>query len=190
MKTSTLQDSSASPGFDVLSDVQPHPLRTWLLKQITNLAVIAVLGTACYLLISKFVFQMVIVDGNSMNPTLMSNSYYWLFRSAYLRHAPQRTDIVAAKDPEDGGLVVKRIIALPGESIYLDHGKVYIDGQLLKESYLPDKLPTYAYDKNESEFFIVGRDAYFVMGDNRNNSCDSRTFGTVPRKNILGKVAY
>ena len=77
---------------------------------------------------------------------------------------------------------------MPGESIYLNHGKVYVNGQLLNEPYLSRYTPTYAYEKNESEFFIIGHDQFFVMGDNRNNSCDSRTYGPVPRKNILGKV--
>jgi signal peptidase I len=58
----------------------------------------------------------------------------------------------------------------------------------LDEPYLPEKTPTYAYEKNENEFFVMGKDDFFVMGDNRNNSTDSRTFGAVPRQNILGKL--
>ena len=188
MKTATFQ--KLSPFLANRSPVIKHLCQagSWLFQQFSSLAIVVVLGTLSYLLVSNFIFQSVTVSGSSMYPTLFNDNHCWLIRSAYLKHEPQRTDIVAVKDPEDNGLVVKRIIAMPGESIYLNHGKVYVNGQLLKEDYLPDKTPTYAYEKNESEFFVLGKDAYFVMGDNRNNSCDSRTFGAVPRKNILGRV--
>lgn len=123
-----------------------------------------------------------------MYPTLFDTGYYWLNRGIYLEGKPQRTDIVAIKDPQDGTLVVKRIIALPGESIYLKNGKVYVNGRLLNEPYLLPHTPTYAYEKSEDELICCGNNQFFVMGDNRNNSCDSRTFGPVPRQDILGEV--
>ena len=161
---------------------------SWVFQQIWIMAVLVVLGTCSYLLISRYVFQSVQVDGESMNPTLENCGHYWLNRLAYVKCEPQLDDIVALKDPRDSTLLVKRIIALPGQSVYLHHGKVYIDGQLLTEPYLRTGTPTYAYEKNEDEFICVGKDAFFVMGDNRNNSTDSRTFGAVPRENILGRV--
>ncbi len=158
-------------------------------KQFWILVVLAVWGGLCYLLITHFIFISVQVDGQSMVPTLENSGHYWLNRLAYLRHEPQRLDIVALKDPRDQTLVVKRVIALPGESVYLHLGKVYLNGKLLPEPYLMTKTYTFAYErKSGEEFFAVGKDQYFVMGDNRNNSTDSRTFGTVPRQNILGKV--
>jgi len=160
----------------------------WFLKQLWLVTILAGLGMVSYQLITHFVFQSVQVDGQSMSPTLQNSGSYWLNRFAYFRGEPCQSDIVALKDPKDNMLVVKRIIALPGQSVYLDHGKVFVNSRLLAEPYLPGKTMTFAYEKNESEFFVMGRDEFFVLGDNRDNSTDSRAFGPVPRRNILGKV--
>jgi signal peptidase I len=150
--------------------------------------VLAVWGTLSYLAISQFIVQPIRVEGTSMYPTLADSGCYWLNRSAYLVGEPQRDDIVALKDPQDNILEVKRIIATPGQSIYLKSGRVYVNGKLLYEPYLLDGTPTYACEKSEDEFICVGKDKFFVLGDNRGISLDSRIFGAVPRKNILGKV--
>ena len=84
-------------------------------------------------------------------------------------------------------LLVKRIIAVPGQTVCFKGGKVYVDGRLLQEPYLLPGTPTYACDGNGNEFISFG-DRYFVMGDNRNNSLDSRVFGAISRQDILGKV--
>ena len=149
---------------------------------------LSALGAISYVAITHFLFESVTVNGPSMFPTLKNSDCYWLNRFTYIGKNPRQFDIVALKEPRDGTLIVKRIIATPGQSVYLYQGRVYVDGKLLVEPYLPDKTPTYAYEKSENELFCVGKNDYFVMGDNRNNSTDSRTFGTVPRKNILGKV--
>ena len=123
-----------------------------------------------------------------MYPTLSDSGHYWLNRFNYVASEPRQNDIVALKDPRDKGIEVKRIIAMPGQLLYINSGKVYVDGKLLVESYLLPNTPTYAEGGSASESVRVGKNEFFVMGDNRKNSADSRTFGPVPRQNILGKV--
>jgi signal peptidase I len=147
------------------------------------------LSVLSYLFISHFIFQSVQVQGPSMYPTLMNGNFYWLDRLAYEIRKPKPGDIVAIKDPSGHGFDVKRIIAVPTQSIFISHGKVYVDGRVLKEPYLPQKVLTFAYAaESEDEFFCLARNQFFVMGDNRGNSCDSRSFGPIANSLILGKV--
>ena len=159
----------------------------WFFRHCASFAMIITLSSLSYLVISHFVVQSVQVVGDSMYPTLINSGHYWLDRYSYLVSEPRQDDIVAVRDPQDNSLLVKHIIAVPGQSVCLINGKVYVDGQLLNEPYLLPGTPTYAYDRNGNEFISYG-DKYFVMGDNRNISLDSRVFGAVPRQDILGKV--
>lgn len=159
----------------------------WFFHHCFSFALILTLSSLSYLFISRFLVQSVQVVGISMSPTLLDSGHYWLDHYSYLVREPQRDDIVAVRDPEDNTLLVKRIIATPGESVCLRNGRVYVNGRLLSEPYLPPGTPTYAYEGNGNEFISYG-DKYFVMGDNRNNSMDSRVFGAVPRQDILGKI--
>ena len=159
-----------------------------ILQQALQCLIVAVLATACYFVISRFLVQSVKIVGRSMVPTLCDSEHYLLNRWIYSVHAPRRSDIVVLRDPSDNGFSVKRVIAAPGDSIYLKAGNVYLNGCKLNESYLAPGMPTFTDSKYRGELILCGKDLYYLLGDNRQNSIDSRTYGPVPRVNILGPL--
>lgn len=159
-------------------------------RQVLQLLSVAMLAVACYFAISHFLLQSVTVVGRSMAPTLFDSQRYLLNRWVYRLRAPDHSDIVVLRDPSDNGFSVKRVIAIPGDSIYLKDGNVYLNGCKLTESYLAPHTPTLTDSKYSDQLILCGRDQYFLLGDNRLNSVDSRTYGPVPRRNILGPIIH
>ena len=158
-------------------------------QQIFQLIVLTILSVAGYFVISHYILQAVRVDGVSMVPTLHNADQYYLKRWVYFVRPPQRGDIVVIKDPTDGGFAVKRIIAMSGESVFLKkNGGVYVNGSKLSEPYLTPGTPTHTCAKADEEMIACGEGKFFVMGDNRDNSFDSRYYGPIPRQNILGVI--
>ncbi len=156
-------------------------------RQLGQAATLMALAGACYFLISHFLVQSVKVVGVSMAPTLHNSQRYLLNRWVYHFRAPQKADVVVIRDPLDNGFSVKRVIATAGDSVYLKDGDVYVNGQKLAEPYLAPGTHTYASERSE-QLFKCGRDQYFLLGDNRLNSVDSRAYGPVPRQSILGLI--
>jgi signal peptidase I len=157
-------------------------------RQLVHCAIAGAIAVSTYLLSSHFVFQKVVVDGDSMNPTLRDSQTFLLNRVEYLFRKPQWGDIVVIRDPEDGGLSIKRVVAVEGQSVELEGGRVFIDGLKLPENYLRPGTRTFSYHNCRSEKFDCGQGQFFVLGDNRDVSADSRVYGPVPRQNILGVV--
>lgn len=162
--------------------------RVSLRNQVVQCGVVAVLALASYLFISHFLLQSVQVVGVSMAPTLENSGYYLLNRFVYTWRDPAVSDIVVIRDPQDQDFAVKRIIAGEGDSVYLTGGRVYVNGKLLDEPYLPAGMPTFALEHQLELTVRCGRGEYFLLGDNRSNSSDSRVYGPVPRQNILGTI--
>jgi signal peptidase I len=159
-----------------------------LAKQLCIIAAIAVMSAGCYLSISRCLVQTIEVVGESMLPTLQPGNHYILNRWAFHNIGPQRGDVVVIRDPADHGFSVKRVIALGGESVHFVDGKVLVNGELLKEPYLKPGTYTFTYSKAREQFITVGENEYFVLGDNRLASIDSRAYGTVAGKDVLGRV--
>jgi len=129
-----------------------------------------------------------VVHGSSMEPNFKEGQYLIISRVNYLFGDPQRGDIVVFNSPEsDPGdpSLIKRVIGLPGDTVEIRETLVYLNGTLLAEDYINEPCREY---KCPDESWTLGDDEYFVMGDNRNVSNDSRSFGPVTHDRIIGEV--
>jgi signal peptidase I len=154
-----------------------------------EVAEVVVLAVILYIGIS-FAVQAVHVEGLSMFATLDDNDYLIANKIDYRLHAPQRGDIVILRPPTNNSTdFIKRIIALPGERLLIRDGTIYINGHRLVEPYLPEEWTIDSTWNNGVEAVIPPND-YFVMGDNRNRSQDSRFFGPISRDRIDGKAWF
>ena len=157
---------------------------------LTEVAEVALLALGLYLVIN-FAIQTVHVMGLSMYPTVGDNDYLVAAKIDYRLHAPQRGDIVIMRDPYDASRdFIKRIVGMPGDRVLIRGGEVYINGHQLSEPYLNHETWTDNADwpasgqQDAADGMLMPSDEYFVMGDNRNHSSDSRLFGPVHRDQI------
>jgi signal peptidase I len=157
-------------------------------KQWLLLLCIMLSSIASYFLISRFVVMSVEIQGLSMTPTLLDGDRYMLYRCTYFFRSPRRGEIVVIRDPEDHGLSIKRIVALPNDTIEIRRDGVYVNQSKLKEPYL-----TAANALASADIYVLptklGKKSYFVMGDNRGKSFDSRYYGPISRDDILGYIS-
>lgn len=139
-----------------------------------------VLGVA--FLIRFFLIQPFYVSGPSMEPNFHNNQYIVVDQVSYRFREPRRGEVVVFKWPlNPTASFIKRIMALPGETIEVRDGKVYVNNKVINEPYL-------SFPNNINGSWTMNKNQYFVMGDNRTNSSDSRSWGPVDRKLIVGKV--
>ena len=124
----------------------------------------------------------------SMEPTIPENSIFLVSAWAYIRSEPSAGDIVVFKYPPDPTVAyVKRIIAIGGSTVEIADGAVLVDGQPLSQQYVARDASTSTYSRFMPRVRVPPK-SYFVMGDNRDNSTDSRSWGFVPRDHIIGEV--
>jgi signal peptidase I len=159
-----------------------------LLREVFEVVVLAVI---LYFGIS-FAVQAVHVEGLSMYATLDNNDYLIANKIDYRLHSPQRGDIIILRPPADNSKdFIKRVIALPGEKLLIRDSTVYINGHKLDEPYLPEFWTTFNNWPNDgTDGRVMRSNEYFVMGDNRNKSQDSRIFGPISRDRIDGRAWF
>jgi len=134
-------------------------------------------------LVAQAALQSCVVVGSSMEPNLYGGQRLLVSKAAYWFGSPRRGDVIVFHSPENlEHDLIKRVIALPGETVEIREGKVYIDGRYLPEDYVLEQ-PGYTLPSQ-----VVPADCYFVLGDNRNHSSDSHVWGMLPGEYIIGKA--
>lgn len=137
--------------------------------------------------IITFLYQPVKVEGTSMQPELRDQDRLFVNKFAYNFEKISRGDVVVFYYPRDTQKsYIKRVIGLPGDDIRIDDGHLYVNGEPVEESYVPKRFR----DSRSMPETVVPPNQYFVMGDHRSISSDSRDFGPVTRKLIYGKAAF
>lgn len=152
-----------------------------------------VFALAIFVVVYLFLFQPNQVKGNSMDPTFHDGEYILTDKISYRLGLPKRGDVVVFKSPKNADVdFIKRIIGLPGERVKIVGGKVYVNSELFDESsYLDQSVytgPESFLAENQEITIPAGR--FFVMGDNRSHSSDSRDFGPVMPSEFIGKVFF
>lgn len=149
-----------------------------------------IIAIAIIVPIRWFLFQPFVVTGDSMRPNFRDGNYLIIDEISYRLREPGRGEVIVLRFPNDPSqFFIKRIIGLPGERVFIDSGRVTIysadhsDGLALDEEYLPNNTSTYG-----NIDFQLGGDEFFVLGDNRLSSSDSRIWGPLARKDIVGRV--
>ena len=160
-----------------------------LLKEIAVWIVEILLTIAAAIIMVSFFGFRVSVIGPSMSPTLENGEKVLVNRFVYKLFDPKQNDLIVFQPNgnEKSHYYVKRVIALPGDTVQIKDGKVYVNGELLAESVETEKIENAMMAENE---IVVGEDEYFVLGDNRNNSEDSRyaSIGNVKKDHITGEA--
>lgn len=163
-------------------------LKQSFFSQVAFFAVSIIVAVLLSRLISGNLVQETLVEGHSMNPTLSHKERLLLNKFSYEKSSPERYDIVVFSF-NNGEHFVKRIIGLPGEKVTIKEGRVYINDRVLLDDPVLDEIE---YAGIAGEGVVVGKDQYFVLGDNRNHSYDSRyeEIGTINKKVIHGKIWF
>ncbi|HEY4521775.1 MAG TPA: signal peptidase I [Candidatus Paceibacterota bacterium] len=149
---------------------------------------ILVISLAIVFPIRAYVAQPFIVEGDSMEPNFSDGEYLIVDEISYRFKEPQRGDVIVFHPPTGQRIFfIKRIVGLPGEKVLIENGKIILGGGnervILDEKYLPEGLKT-----NPDSSFSLGENEYFVLGDNRDRSSDSRLWGTLKKESITGRA--
>lgn len=152
------------------------------LKDVISFVIMIIL----VIIIKTYVFSPIKVRGNSMMPTLHNKDIMILNEIGYYLNGLERFDIVVVKTKND--LLIKRVIAFPGETVRFFENELYINGELVEQDFL--HAITHNFELSEVNEEVVPEGHYFVVGDNRGDSLDSRTIGSVSKDQIMGKTSF
>lgn len=158
-----------------------------MVKELVEILKSVIIAIIAALLIMAFVFETVSVDGYSMNPTLNHKDRLIVEKVTYYFHKPQAGDIVVIKYPADiKEKFIKRVVAVPGDKVKIENNMLYINNKAKEEKYILE------HKMNDFQEVTIPNDTIFVLGDNRNNSRDSRfeDVGFVSTKLVVGKAVF
>ncbi len=170
----------ADPSGNPAPGLRPHP---WTSSWVRD--VLVSIGVSAFIIV--FLYQPVRVEGTSMLPTLQDEDRLFINKIAYRVGEIHRGDVIVFLYPHDHSKsYIKRVVAVSGDEVRIDHGRVYVNGKPLKEDYVPRRFT----DERSLPDEIVPPHEYFVLGDHRSVASDSRDFGPVERDLIYGKAAF
>lgn len=156
-----------------------------------------VIALSIFLVVYLFLLQPHQVNGQSMVPNFQNGEYVLTDKISYRLGSPERGDVVVFHAPESahcpegtGCDFIKRVIGMPGETIEVKNSAIYLNGQKLPESYIPQDYDTMAGAFSKNKVISLGMNEYFVVGDNRPYSSDSRAWGPIHREDIVGKAFF
>lgn len=152
-----------------------------------SLKLILIVFVILFLMI--YIVSVTQVVGSSMSPTLSDGEVLILNKFNYRIFDVKRGDIISL-DYEDTKYLIKRIIGLPGETVEIKNNQLYINNTLYEEDYLPDDLVYPDFSLNDLGYSVIPDDMYLVLGDNREDSLDSREIGLIKKEEINGKIIF
>lgn len=172
-------------------EAERHFIHNKWVRELWDFCKTAGIAFIIMLLLNMFVFNLSMVKGESMQPTLEERERLFVNKIVYYLASPRGGEIVVLKDPSTGSdkkhYLVKRVVATPGDTVEVRDHVLYVNGQALNEPYTNVQIE----DRDFAEIRL-GDDEYFVMGDNRHygRSKDSRSFGSVQKKEIVGRAEF
>jgi signal peptidase I len=176
-------EEAAAPGVDLTPAPVTSPKTSSIGLWLRDILV----STAISVLIITFLYQPVRVEGTSMLPRLENQDRLFINKFLYRFSSIERGDVVVFRYPRDPQKsYIKRVIALPGDRLCIEHGTVWLNGKPLPEAYVPEQYR----DLRSMAEIVVPEGSYFMMGDHRSISSDSREFGPVERSLVYGKAVY
>ncbi len=187
---SVLPQNNISPGTQPTNrKAKQKRVRKEILSWVLTLAAAVTIA----LLVRTFLFEPIRVDGESMTDTLQNGELMFVTKPEYILGMPSRQDVIICRYPDRTEYFVKRLVALPGDTVEIKYDKktgvntVYVNGQAVVEPYL---TPSRNDKDNSMAPLTLRDDDFFVLGDNRDNSNDSRYVGTLHRSQIVGHVRF